>query len=211
MDCDYRFWWNWWVNLAVAVGTLLTVFVALFGETLRAKWFGPALKLKLLRDEGEKAPLVGLNQGVEESLGDSRYYHLHVWNERRWSPAEGAQVYLISIAEPGPSGDFQIVWLGDVPMRWRHQETLPFLRTIGAAADCDLCRVEKAGKIFLFMPLIVPTNLPVTKRGAFTLVASLQVRSNQADSQVLRIRISWDGLWEDGDREMRRHLEIKPV
>ncbi|PYT66222.1 MAG: hypothetical protein DMG39_27220 [Acidobacteria bacterium] len=81
---DQQFWWNWGVNLSVAVFTFLAVLVALFGEKLRARFFPPILKLKLLRKEGEKAPLTRLNeQGVVEHVDDSRYYHLHVWNERR--------------------------------------------------------------------------------------------------------------------------------
>jgi hypothetical protein len=33
------FWWNWWINAAVAVATFLAVLVALFGQAFRAKFF----------------------------------------------------------------------------------------------------------------------------------------------------------------------------
>jgi hypothetical protein len=207
-----QFWWNWWVNLAVAIGTLLTVAVALFGETIRALLLPPRLRLKLLRQGGERTTLTHRNLGVVETIDEVRYYHLHIWNERRWSQAKEVQVYLTRLEEPGPDGDLQIVWFGNVPMRWRDQEFVPILRTIGAVADCDLCRVGRRTGLSL-MPLIMPNSLePFAHRNQrCRLVASLQARSNQADSDVVRIEISWDGLWEEGDTEMQRHLVIKEL
>ena len=32
MSADAMFWWNWWVNVAAAAGTISAVLVALFGE-----------------------------------------------------------------------------------------------------------------------------------------------------------------------------------
>lgn len=95
MNSDQQFWWNWGVNLAVAVGTLGAVVVALFGEYLRPK---PRLKLKLLRKEGEKTLLTRIESG--EYADDVGYYHLRISNERRWCPAENTQVYLTRLEEP---------------------------------------------------------------------------------------------------------------
>jgi hypothetical protein len=36
---QFLFWWNWWLHLAVAVGTIGAVLVALFGQAFRAKFF----------------------------------------------------------------------------------------------------------------------------------------------------------------------------
>jgi hypothetical protein len=213
---DHHFWWNWSVNLAVAVGTFMAVVVALFGEMLRARLFQPRLNLSLVRKEGERsaitAPVPGVGPGgyVVKQVDEARYYHLRVSNEQRWPVAEGVQVYLTRIEEPGPSGAFQVTWLGNVPMRWRDQEFVPLLRTIGPATDCDLCMVLKSGKLQL-MPLITPNNLGAQRSGNCQLVVSLQARSNQRDSEVVRIRISWDGKWEDGDAEMQRHLVVDDV
>ncbi len=82
------FWWNWWVNAAVALATLAAVLVALFGQAFRAKFFPPKLSLRLLRVEGEQT--VGRLQWQEggetkERTEDCRCYHLRVSNARRWS------------------------------------------------------------------------------------------------------------------------------
>jgi len=157
------------------------------------------------RKEGEKTRIT--RQGDGAFVDDVRYYYLQVLNERRWSPAKDVQVYLSRIEEPGPSGTLQVVWTGNIAIRWRDQEVVPLLRTIGASADCDLCRVERQGGFFL-MPLIVPNNLNARRREHFRLVASLQARSTLVDSEVVGVEIAWDGLWEDGDIEMQRHLVI---
>jgi hypothetical protein len=51
---DQQFWWNWWINLAVAVATFLAAMVALFGRQFRTRVFPPQLKMKLLEEYGEK-------------------------------------------------------------------------------------------------------------------------------------------------------------
>ena len=141
MNPDQQFWCNWWVSLASAVGTVSAVAVALFLAVRRPK---PRLNLKLLRFEGEKTQL---NSG--EAV---RYYHLHVWNNRRFWPAEEVQVYLTRMEEPesnrGP-------WQGDVPFRWLDQEFVPHSLRIGSPRDCDLCMVGRESGLRL-MPLFTP-------------------------------------------------------
>jgi hypothetical protein len=95
-------------------------------------------------------------------------------------------------------------------MRWRHQEVSPLTRTIGHDADCDLCCVGKERWLSL-LPLIAPLNLDARREQRCRIVVSLQARSNQVDSPIFRIEIAWDGDWDDGDTEMRRHLRIRPL
>lgn len=94
-------------------------------------------------------------------------------------------------------------------MTWRHQEVHPLVRTIGAAADCDLCRVEKDGKALTLLPIITPFSLKARWDSQCKVVAWLQAKSNLTDSPIIRVQISWDGSWEDGENEMKRHLEVK--
>ena len=43
---DCHFWWNWWVNFAVAFGTLLLAAVALFGDKLASEVFPAAIDVE---------------------------------------------------------------------------------------------------------------------------------------------------------------------
>lgn len=210
MSDEHHFWLNWFVNVGVAIGTFAVALVALFGEYFRSKFFPPQLQLRLLRPEGEKTCVRLSSFGeeeVKERWEDARYYHLNVVNLRRWSPATQVQVFLMRVEEPGPDGEPQVAWSGDVPIRWRHQEVFPPARTVGPSADCDLCSVSK-GKWLKIHPLVVPTNLNACRREKTILFVSLQARSNQADSPIIRVQISWDGSWEDGNQEMKRHLTV---
>jgi hypothetical protein len=207
------FWWNWWVNAGVAVGTFTAVLVALFGQAFRGKFFPPVLSLRVLNPDGELTTVrLRWHEGneVKESSEDARYYHARVTNSRRWSPAAQLQVLLLQVEEPGPNGKLHVTWSGAVPLAWRHQELFPPARTIGAPADVDLCSVVK-DKWLQLHPLVRPFNLDVERRSATTLVLSLQAQANEADSPVLRLEIAWDGKWEDGSQEMRRHLSVEPV
>jgi len=204
---ECQFWWNWWVNFAVAAGTLLLAAIALFGDKLRARFFPPRLELRIRAPEGEKTPLTDQNG---KFLDDARYYYILVSNSRRWSPAEQTQVFLTRIEVPGPSDDLQVKWFGDIPVRWRNQEFVPLLRTVGPNIDCDFCRVEKKG-ILVLMPLVPANNFPVVWKGSCKFVVTLEARSDVADSQMFRVLVTWDGQWDDGVEEMKQHLQIKPA
>lgn len=203
-----EFWWNWWVSAAAALATFAAVLVALFGQAFRAKFFPPKLSLQLLSFEGEKtvSRLMWQEGGeMRERTEDSRYYHLRVSNARRWSPGNQVQVVVLRVEEPAANGELQIVWSGAVPLGWRHQQLYPTARVIGAPGDVDLCSVVK-DKWLEIHTLVVPNNLEVRRRQPCSFVLSLQAQGSEADSSVIRIKITWDGKWHDGTQEMRRHL-----
>jgi len=212
MSTGKEFWWSWWVNFGVAIATFAAVFVALFGEWVRAHLFSPKLNLTLKSALGEKTKVAlewrDKNGMPHQRMEDARYYHVKVSNRVRWPRATQVQVYLLRVEEPGPDGDLKLAWSGEIPIRWRHQEIHPLARTIGPPADCDLCNVVKDKWIEL-SPLIIPNNLNARKREAVTMVVSLQARANEGESEITRFQISWDGKWEDGDIEMGRHLVVK--
>ena len=206
---DTGYWFNWGVQLAVAVGTIGAVLVALFGQAFRAKFFPPQLSLRLKSSEGEKSKVQNQFRGPERSE-DARYYHVTVSNARRWSPAHNLQVFLTAIEEPRPDQSLRFTWQGDVPIRWRNQEAVPLSRTVGPDADADLCSVIK-GKWLEIYPIIKPYNLEERRRESCDIVLRLQGRGDEADSIPVRVRISWDGNWHDGDREMKQHLVVRTI
>ncbi len=206
MTCGEEFWWNWGVNAVVAIGTIGAVFVALFGKAIRHFLFPPQLRLKLLNPLGEKT-VFGSSEG---SRSEGRFYHIRVSNKRRLSPAKATQVFLMRIEKEGPDGILQIKWSGDLPLRWRHQEIFSTARTIGTYADCDFCSVI-SNKVLQLHPLIEPYNLEYRYSNATKFVASLLARSDERDTPIMRIEISWDGEWHPGDKEMQQHLKVKEL
>ena len=203
---------NDWVQLAIAVATFAAVLVALFGDWMRARIFKPRLILGLVSAVGESTTVQLTPPSGEPRTEKARFYHVRVSNSVPWPKASQVQIYLIRIEEPGPDGQLQVKWASEVPIKWKFQEINPLVRTVGPAADCDLCSVIK-GKWVELHPLIVPYNLApfVIKRTATDMVVSLEVRSTEVTSGIARFRISWDGQWEDGDTEMTHHLVVNQL
>jgi hypothetical protein len=193
-----------------AIATSLAVFLALFKDVILRFVFPPKLKLALVRPEGEKQT-VRVQSNGQEKQHPARYYYLEVSNSRRAaSPAQDTQVYLTRVEQPGgPDKRLQVRWEGNTPMRWRDQEIHPLQRKIGPAFDCDLCMVTSTGHAQI-MPLIAPLYLPTQLSPNSEIVLSLQARCVEMDSASLRVRIWWDGKWEDGDKEMAQHFIVEP-
>jgi hypothetical protein len=204
---SWQFWWNWGAQVAIAVGTIAAVVVALFGDWLRGRLAPPKLVLKLRDGRGEKTPvtLTAPDGSTRETVG--RWYHLRVENERRWSPARQVQVFLLRVEEPDAAGEHKITWVGEIPMIWRHQQVSPWARTIGYPADCDLCSVVKEKWVELH-PVLVPFALNAQRREPCNLIVTLQARGLETDSNLVRVKIAWDGAWADDAEEMTRHMTV---
>lgn len=207
--------YEFWIKLAGVIVTFLAVLVALFGEVGRRKFFPPKLDLSFYDPKGEST-FVRLNRAGNEVLSEpvylgARFYHLLVRNDRRWSPANQVQIVLLGIEIPKADGEFAPIWNGDVPFGWKNQEFFPASRTVGPDAYIDLCSVREDGT-FQIYPAFRPNMLKAEwANESVRLRLSLQARSTEADSNVLRFEISWDGKWEDGADEMLRHLVVNQV
>jgi hypothetical protein len=208
------FWWNWWVNLAVAVGTLGAVFAALFGDWFRSRFtfLQPRLLLRLTNTRGSPSVISLTSPDGSSRREDARFYHLSVVNERRWRTATQVQVHLMRIEEPNAEGADVVVWDGDVPMTWQHQQIYPSARDIGPTAETDLCSVVKDKWVQLHV-LVGAFSLErwLVRRGRFTMTLTLQARAAEIDSSQIRVKITWDGMWEPGEVEMEKHLVIRQV
>ncbi len=207
------FWWNWGVQFAVAFGTLAVVFVALFGDWLRSRLFKPRLQLSLVSTAGEFTNVRIVREGEHETRDETagaRYYHIRVKNESKWPNASEVQVLLIRVEAPGPDGALQLLWSGDMPINWKFPQLHPLARTIGPDADCDLCSVVEDYWLELH-PVIVPGNLKTKYREPVTLVVTLQARYSEGVSDLFRFQIAWDGKWDAGEVEMKKHLAVKEL
>ncbi len=206
----WQFWFNWVVQLAIAIGTLGAVIVALFGHWLRSHVAPPQLKLSLSDARGVRTPTTLIAPDGTTRQTESRWYHVRVENQRRWSPATQVQVYLLRIEEPDASGQYKLTWVGEIPIKWRDQEVHALSRTIGYAADCDLCSVVKEKWIEIH-PLIPLIAIRAQRRGECHMILTLQARSIETDSSLLRVKIDWNGEWAEDSQEMARRMVVEIV
>jgi hypothetical protein len=201
------------LDLLVAIGTIGAVLVALFGQAFRSKFFPPKLKVALDDPRGHKTPVSLIpppGSGQEPRTEEAFYFHVRVSNLRRWSPATQVRVDLLRVEAQETDGTFKVQWTGEIPLVWRHQPLFPPTRTIGPDAIADLCSVVR-GKWLELHTQIAPLSLDTKRRGAATIIATLQARSTECESNVLAVRISWNGEWSESETELRRHLTVKPM
>ncbi len=212
MDECWQFWLSWATNAAIAVGTIGAVIVALFGGWIRARLFSPRLTLSLVSPLGERMPVTLTSPDGQSRQGEARYYNIRVTNQARWPKATQVRLYLIRVEQPGPDGQLQLKWAGEIPLEWKNQKIFPLERTIGPGAIGDLCNVVR-DKWLTLSPIIMPNNLAefAVHRSRVDITVSLQARSNEAESSITRFRIAWDGGWSDGDTEMQQHLVVSQV
>lgn len=197
---DRQFWWNWWVQVAVAVGTIGAVVVAVFGKPIRSRWFPPRIQMKLRSAVGEKTPrIIERLPSGECRFENARFWHVRISNSRGdWSPAKDVEVILVGIED----GADRLVWEGEVPMRWRNREHVPGTRRIGPEGDCDLCYIgEESGLSLLVRFALTSLNTTAENgintqgiKGRCTMVLRLQARcSNQVRPATFRFRLTWNG------------------
>ena len=210
-----QFWWNWIVQALIALGTIGAVLVALFGSWFRAVLAPPKLSIKMAESTGVCVKSQEF-QGGPKMETDSRWYHVRVENQRRWSPAREVRLLLLRYDEPDSVGQFQTTWTGAIPLRWEHQEIKNLAPTIGPPDNGDLCSVTKLPAStghphrLELHPLIRAISIPAKWESPCRLAVTLQARSLEAgSSNLLRVEIAWDGQWHDDATQMSRHLVVK--
>lgn len=209
MSPDLQFWLNWIVQAFIALGTVSAVLYALFGPWLRSRLFPPRLTLDLPDAKGMKTDVqVRSDAGARDTT--ALWYHVRVENKRRWSPATRVQVFLLRIEEPDASGRPATTWRGEVPILWSVNEAHPRERTIGYPALCDLCSLVKE-KWLQLHPIIAVLAMKHQRREACDLTLHLQARGMEADSNLLCVRVTWDGGWEDDTEAMAKRLVVQVV
>lgn len=209
-----------WATLSAAIATLVAALVALFLRELRAWWRPPKLELCLSLKSGAAvtAYLFPSGQGgsVEYRPEKSRYYHLRVSNPRRKADSvQGVTVTLLRVQRKGADGHYHHAWSGDIPMAWRNDmSALGERKVVGTWAESDLCSVIRDKFLDLHIK-VFPNDLKwryeIGGDTPVDIIVTVQARGNEVDSEEYRLRIFWDGEWQDGDVEMRQHFHVTMI
>jgi hypothetical protein len=202
-----------WINLFGGTGTWAVAILAVWGGAIRSWLFKPTLRVDLLDPGGE---LIAQNeQRVEngqlrQRTVQTRYYHVKLSKSGRFRfpAAREAQVLITHVELPGPDGLPQMAYSVPLPLIWQYAALHPTSRTIGPDAIADLLYVREDDQSLRLTPMVFPNNFPGHHTTAARLWVTLQARSIEANSRSLRLEIAWDGQWDAGEAEMRRHLRV---
>jgi hypothetical protein len=203
----WQFWIDWGVKALGALATFLAVLVALLGSRLRHWISPPQLRINLVSTDGWPGAIYVLDpSGTARKTADVIWYHVRVENKTRWNPVTEAYIFLLLIEAPDNSGEFKPIWNGNAALGWRHEPSQQ-PKHIGYPAECDLCHVLKDPREVRLSPL-TKGQVPDLFTGPFKIAVTLQARGIEADSDRLRLEISWDGEWSDDRTEMKRHFTV---
>lgn len=200
-----------WVAEIGVIATFLVATIALFGERFRLWMFPPRLHIELAHEEGdlEIERLTWAEAGgPKERSRDARYYRLRVSNERRTSPVRDVQIFVEAIETYGPDGQRVLEYRGPIPLEWQHSETFPRARTIGSSAVADFVAVSEDRTLQL-RTTTFPNVYAMAYSGHAKLRITVAARGLEADSQPVPFIVAWDGQWDRGRAEMKKHLTIR--
>ncbi len=215
MSLDKQFWWNWWVQFGTALATFLAVLAALFLDWFRAKIFPPRLTLSLVNPRGAQ-PVTAYVTTAGQPIAFqtvSRWYHLKGINNRRMSKATDTQVCLLAVGIPNAAGQIVTRTTGAIPLKIRHVGIVRPGRIIGPPVEWDLCSVFRelqpnGTPVFELQTVVAPTDITVRTDQPFRMVLTLQARSIEVDSNILRVELVWNGQWSDDGDQMANHFVI---
>jgi hypothetical protein len=201
-----------WLQEFGVIGTWAVAIVALFGDRLRAMLFKPDLHLELKSEVGSWCPQsVGAPDGGARRFRDAHYYHLRVTNRARYPSAKDVQGLLLGVErleqEPQRPGELYVPlslgWAGGV---------YPLAREIGTKTDAiaDLLFVHEDGSLE-FVVVHAPFNFQSVYSGETHLRATAVAKGVDCESNILRLEIHWDGMWERDEEAMKKHFKIRAL
>ncbi len=189
------------VQALVAIGTIAVAISAIWGNFIRNKFYGPELSIKLLDNLGD---LTKTRDGVA-----GRYFKFKVENNRKWAPAKNVRVLLLRLYKPAADGKYaESAFSGPIQITWQWSSFQ--YQNIGPESICTFGYLIK-GSNFELSTYVKPNNLERLIRANEKMIIVVKAVSDNAESNTLKVEISWNGKWSDGETEMSKNLVIKEV
>jgi hypothetical protein len=207
---------TWKVILQIA-----SVLVALVATGWTISWAvrAPKLRISLLDSRGYRTTF-----GDSPDAPPAFFYHLRVSNRRKWT-ANNVRVKVANLTKEGKDGGN---WQQRVPVYliWAaHPSPKPYLLDV-LGRDEEACNVgyivkkndeETRFQLDAMDPARFAQNFkwPPNFQGFLNRGEAMQVEvvalAENAKSNALRLKISWDGQWHDNAEEMQNHLRVTTI
>ncbi|MAZ00526.1 MAG: hypothetical protein CMH32_08345 [Micavibrio sp.] len=177
-----------WIS---ALGTLLLACVALWGNSFKTLFIRPKLILSLKKTEKEAGEL------TYDGGKPVRYYHLILRNKSKFLKATDVQINLIRVDQKKETGQYdQLCAFEGIPFCWQFHEYLERTRDIYAnKLIADLCKLTRES--FQFTTYITPNVMQKNYTDSFDMQIHIRAQSVETSSNLLVLRIKWDGVWTD--------------
>jgi hypothetical protein len=199
-----------WVQEAGVIGTWVVGVLALFGDRIRAWLFRPDLHLELTSKIGSYSPQAGRQHDGAVVTRHARYYHLTVTNRARYPVAKDVHVLLLGVErldQQTPPTETS-GWYVPLPLGWAYGG-YPLAREIGRKTEAIADLLFVRGDKLEFVPIHTPLNFQKDYSGKTRLRVTAVARGTDCESNILKLEIEWNGLWERDDDAMKKHFVIR--
>jgi hypothetical protein len=144
----------------------------------------------------------------KEVTRHARYYHLRVTNRAKYPKADDVQVLRLGVERINDDEERRLGELYvPLPLGWSNG-LYPLARSIGSKTEgvADLLFVRD--DVLRFVPVVVPLNFQAEYSGKTHLRVTAIAKGIDCESNVIRLNVSWDGVWEPDDEAMKKHFVI---
>ena len=199
-----------WINLFVAIGTILLAILVVYGDSIKSYLVGPKLSIKI-RDLNKEQ--IVINKQNNEFL----YSHLIIENNRPNSIARNVEVLVTNVrTKTGAQIDYQNrYWPGSIPLFWQYSLIDKSYNdgyiSIGPTRICDLLSISKINSILHVSTRVVTntTRIDLSEKGSIELEITLAAENFK--SKPYYFEIIWDGKWIDKIENIKSHLKINEI
>ncbi len=187
-----------------SIGSIIVAIVAIFGPAIQNVIFRPKLKLRLRSSLGEKTKT---SSGVIQI-----YYHLEVFNEKNVNPGKNVRVFIKEVWKNSKRMSWEEVFhSGWLQLRWQFSNPYDsgISKEIGQAYVCDFGVIDSQG--FRLLTYVCPNNFSGYLDCEGELKVTVIAQGDNAKSNELKLKIRWDGKWDENEKIMERNLIIEDI
>jgi hypothetical protein len=197
-------------DIAVALGTIAVIVVAIWGDWWRALLAAPQITIE---------PIRNFEPEIRETTSGRKlaFYYLNIKNSRHWSPARGVRVLLKRFERRDANNHFHAEPVTAMfQFCWSPSESSEVVQTIVDERICDLgflWEPELSGHCH-FEPKLYsePLSKPFkVNRAQAVRYHLLPVGENFRCDEPTVIEIEWDGEYSEDLMALERHLQIRVV
>jgi hypothetical protein len=194
------------INGFVALGTIAVAILAIWGDSIRARFSGPKLLLVSHNNlRGSVVPITNGPRGI--------FYHLKVVNTRSTISATNCRVLLKKIWRKGLNGDFIEATL-PVPLTfvWAPAELMPPYINLLKENVLDFGVLVENGEYFFPKLLSYTNDFQGFVRTNQVVRFGLEIVSDNFVSPSPQVfEVAWNGRWSDNLDVMAQNLQIQEV
>jgi hypothetical protein len=196
--------WNLLVQSFVAIGTILAVILAIWGDLIRSVLVPPKLRLHVHNPRGTPTQF---NDGQKVY-----FYHLRVKNSRTWSPARNCHVTLRELYRRGPDQLFHPVAL-PVPVQfiWAPAEFTPPRIHLVTEQVLDFGTLTEHGRFTPRLAVMLNDFKGfVNPNDAVRFCLEICADGYHA-ARFQVFEVAWNGKWSENPNQMAENLQIREI